>query len=289
MPNLAGLSHRVWAAWGHKPARLYYTNGGIGDELMLTAIAAAARAAGRPIDVLVSHPDLWRDNSDPASYQTGLARWHYASLRRLIPTEVVHLSYENGNHRHIAAQMAAHAGVTLPADWRPTFPVGPSPIRDPRVIVLQNSCRGARYAATTKEWPAARWQDLATRLSRDFALVQIGTQRDPPLAGARDLRGRTSLHEAARVLAGAAAFVGLESGLMHVAAATSTPAVIIYGGRTRPHETGYAFNCNLTRNPPCAGCGLNDGCPHELVCLDISVDDVEAAVRGVIEKLARRI
>jgi hypothetical protein len=282
MPNLAGLNHRVWAAWGHKPARLYYTNGGIGDELMFTAIAAAARAAGKPIDVLVSHPELWRDNHDPASQQIGLHRWHYTSLRKLIPTEVVHLAYENGNHKHIAVQMAAHVGITLSPDWRPVFSVHPVPVREPRLIVLQNSCRGAHSGCTTKEWPVGRWQELATRLSRDFDLVQVGTPKDPPLSGVRDLRGRTSLHDAARTLARATVFVGLESGLMHLAAATVTPAVIIYGGRTRPHETGYVFNCNLTRNPPCVGCGLNVGCPHGLTCLDIPVDEVESAIRRVI-------
>ena len=30
------------------------------------------------------------------------------------------------------------------------------------------------------------------------------------------------------------------------------------------------------------GCGLNDGCPHQLVCLDIPIAEVEAAVRATL-------
>ena len=147
--------------------------------------------------------------------------------------------------------------------------------------MLQNSCRGARYRADTKEWPQDRWQELTRRLGRDFELVQVGVSADPVLPGVRDSRGRTTLFEVASLIANATAFVGLDSGLMHVAAAMHTPAVIIYGGRTRPHETGYGFNRHLPRAPACAGCALNTGCPHQMICMQIPVDEVEGAVHEV--------
>jgi ADP-heptose:LPS heptosyltransferase len=282
MPSLSGLRVRLWSAFVLQPERIFYANGGIGDELMVTAIAAAARAAGRPIHLIAAYPDFWRGNSDPASLQTDVERWHYASLRGWIRTRIIHLGYKTGAPGHIAEQMAAHTGIRLPPGWRPVFDVtsaaGPA-ARDPKLIVVQNSCSGARYSASTKEWPNDRWLALARRLTPDFQLVQIGTPSDPLLVGARDLRGRTTLREAAQILSGAALFLGLESGLQHIAAATSTPSVIIFGGRSRPTETGYPFNVNLTRSPACVGCGLNSGCTHEMICMDISVDEVEAAVR----------
>jgi hypothetical protein len=282
MPTLAGLRTRVWSAWGSKPEKLYYTNGGIGDELMLTAITRTARQAGRPLHVLASYPELWRSNADPASIETGLEAWLYARRRNWIGTDIVHLAYRTGAPGHIAQQMAARADVILPEGWRPVLTFDRAATRDPRLIVVQNSCSGARYAATTKEWPQSQWQELSRRLARDFRLVQIGTQSDPRLEFAEDLRGRTSLPAAAALLSGAALFLGLESGLQHIAAAASTPAVIIYGGRSRPQETGYAFNQNITRSPPCAGCGLNTGCPHAMICMDIPVDEVEASVRQLL-------
>lgn len=282
MASLTGLRGRLWAAWGRKPAQLYYANGGLGDELMLTAIAAAARAAGRPIHVLAAYPEIWRGNRDAASVEKDLERWLYAERRRWIATQVIHLAYVNGAHRHIAEQMAARARVSLPENWRPTLPSVSAGPRDSRLIVVQNSCRGARYRATTKEWSQERWAELLRRLTGEFHFVQLGTASDPPLDQAEDRRGKTTLREAANLLAQARLFVGLESGLMHVAAAVCTPSVIIYGGRSRPAETGYVFNRNVTRAPACAGCGLNDGCPHQLICLDIPIDEVEANARALL-------
>ncbi len=280
MPSLlSAVRDRVWAFSRPRVPRLVYANGGLGDELMLTAVARAARRSGQPLHILTNRPDCWEGNADPLSVQIGVDRWFYAQNRGWLAADIVHAAYANGTGRHVADQMAEKAGVSLPTDWRPVLPRAGPGQRDPRRLILQNSCRGARYAATTKEWPADRWAELAGRLARDFSLVQLGTPQDPPIPGAHDLRGRTTLREAAARIADAAALVGLESGLMHVAAAVGTPAVIIYGGRSRPHETGYPCHRNLTRSPPCAGCGLNDGCPHGIMCMDIPVAEVEQAVR----------
>lgn len=279
---LSAFADRAWAFFRPRIARLVYANGGLGDELMLTAIARAARMAGRPLHILTARPEVWHRNRDPLGVQTNIERWHYAKRRGWIATEIVHLLYPTGAPGHIAAQMAKCAGVALPPDWRPVLNLPKALPRHPRRLVLQNSCRGALYAADTKEWPQSRWNQLVRRLAGDFELVQIGTLADPPLAGAIDRRGRTNLAEAAALIQRAACFVGLESGLMHVAAAVRAPSVIIYGGRTRPHETGYAHHANLTRSPACAGCALNTGCPHSMVCMEIPVDEVEAAVRQQI-------
>jgi hypothetical protein len=283
MPGLIqSLRDRWWAHTRPRLSRVIYANGGLGDELMLTAIARAAREAGHPVHVLTNLPAIWKNNPDPLSVQCGVEPWSYAKQRGWVKTEIVHLAYINGNGRHIAEQMAEKAGVLLPRDWRPFLPMGAPAERHSQRIVLQNSCRGARYAADTKEWPQERWQELVGRLTPDFELVQIGSSVDPPLPGTRDLRGKTTLHNAAELIAGARCFLGLESGLMHVAAAVGTSAIIIYGGRTRPHETGYAFNHNITRTPDCVGCALNTGCPNGMICMDIPVGEIEAAIHRVL-------
>lgn len=279
------LRERLWAWTRPRIDRLVYANGGLGDELMLTAIARAAVQQGRPLHILSSLPVLWRGNPDPLSVQTGVARWHYATVtRRWLPTSVVHLSYENTRPEHIAAQMASKAGIRLPEGWKPRIVLPRTPAREPRLLVLQNSCRGARYAASTKEWPAERWQALVDRLAPDYTVLQLGTAQDAPLRGVQDLRGRTTLHEAAEHLARAHLFIGLESGLMHLAAAVDTPAVILQGGRTPPSSSGYAGNLHLTRQPPCAGCGLNEGCPHQVLCMDIPTEEVLAAVHSALSR-----
>lgn len=279
----SAIELRIWACLGKKPRRVFYANGGIGDELMLTAVAAAARAMNRPISILARYPEIWRNNPDPASLHTDIDRWHYTKLRGWIDTDIAHVSCQLGGKLHLAEQMAERAGVTLPPNWRPVFHLVASGPRDFRTIVVQNSCRGALYRSDTKEWAQARWQELVNRLVADgYRIQQLGTASDPVLANAEDLRGKTSLSAAAGILAIAGTFVGLESGLQHLAAAARTPSVIIFGGRSLPHHTGYPFNHNIVRTPACAGCGLNTGCPHEHVCMDIPVDEVEAAVRQTI-------
>ncbi len=273
-----GLRRWLWIRSKFRVTQLVYALGGIGDELMLTAVARAARQAGKPITVLTHRPEIWHGNRDVAGLETNSDWWFYAQRRRWSKARVIHVACKAGIHRHLAQQMADHLGLTLAEGWRPVFH-HQAPARVPTRLAVQNSCRGATWAATTKEWPQDRWTELVRRLAPDFELVQIGTESDPPLAPALDLRGKTTLKEAAAILASAACFVGLESGLMHLAAATQTRSVIIYGGRTRPHETGYPWNANLCRDPGCAGCGLNSGCSNDLKCLEIPVAEVETVVR----------
>jgi hypothetical protein len=275
--RLDALRDRAWAFTRARVRRLVYTGGGLGDELMLTAAARAAREQGRPLHILTDRPEVWEGNGDPASVQTGVERWHYAARRGWVRAEIAHLSYRMTDPLHIGEQIAARAGIDLPPRWKPVLNVPADPATA-GAIVLQNSCRGALYAADTKEWADERWRELALRLSPRVRLLQLGTPADPPLTHAEDLRGRTTLRQAASLIAGAHLFLGLESGLMHVAAAVGTPAVIVYGGRSRPESTGYSGHTAITRTPPCVGCGLNSGCPRGRMCLDIPVDEVEAAV-----------
>lgn len=249
---------------------------------MITAVAHQARLEGLPIAILTDLPDVWRNNPDPTDVVSNVERWFYIKRRGWTNASITHLKYENGKRRHLAEQMADIIGINLEPGWRPIIPWSrPRNIRG-QYIVVQNSCRGARYISDTKEWAQAHWEELTERLSKQFKIVQLGTSLDPPLRCCTDLRGRTTIRQAAETLAGAALFVGLESGLMHLAAAVRTTAVIIFGGRTRPIETGYPFNVNITRSPECAGCGLNQGCLNDLVCLDIPVEEVESEIYKVI-------
>lgn len=249
---------------------------------MLTAVARAARHAGRPISILTDWPAVWSGNSDAEFVATGIQRWHYAKRRSWIPpVEIHHLVTSNFASRHLAQQAADRLGLTLPENWRPVFRFAQR-TRAPHRIVFQLSCRGARYTAVTKEWALYRWQELLARFAASHELIQLGTPLDPAISHAVDLRGRTSLAEAAAWMDSAAVFIGLESGLTHLAAATGVPAVIIQGGRTAPTLTGYPWHRHLTRTPACAGCALNSGCPHDHICLDIPVDEVESAVRQAL-------
>jgi hypothetical protein len=279
------LRDRLWALSRPRIDRLHYTGGGLGDELMFTAVVAEARRTGRPLHVLTDKPEVWEGNTDPASVQTGIEKWFRAKDRGRLATEIVHLSCSNSIHVHLADQMAKMAGVELPPNWAPVYHTRRPAGVEEGSIVIQNSCRGALYAATTKEWPFDRWDCLAERLlAEGHRLVQIGTSEDPLVPGVVDLRGGTDLARAAAILEQAKLFIGLESGLMHLAASVRVPTVIIYGGRTRPWETGYPWHWHAANlSIPCVGCALNTGCPHDVACMkEIGVDSVWIRVQDCL-------
>ena len=94
-------------------------------------------------------------------------------------------------------------------------------------------CPGAEFGPA-KRWPFFR--ELATRL--DGQVVLIGSSSDAKEAEkmvGRNLIGQTTLDEAIDLIAGAAAVVTNDSGLMHIAAATGTRQVALFGSSSPEH------------------------------------------------------
>jgi ADP-heptose:LPS heptosyltransferase len=152
-------------------------------------------------------------------------------------------------------------------------------------IVMQSSGRAAAHFMQNKEWYPQRFQEVCEALRENRTIVQIGSKDDPPLLGALDLRGKTSLRESAAILANSLIFVGQVGFLMHLARAVDCRGVIVYGGRERPWQTGYVSNANLIGDTACSPCWLRNRCDYEHACMNmISVEQVLAAARETIVK-----
>ena len=98
-------------------------------------------------------------------------------------------------------------------------------------------CPGAEYGPA-KRWPAEYFAEIARQqLTRGWRVWLFGSARDREVtgairklaSGAVDLAGRTSLAQAIDLLGTSTAVISNDSGLMHVAAATGTPVVAVYG------------------------------------------------------------
>jgi heptosyltransferase-2 len=138
---------------------------------------------------------------------------------------------------------------------------------------------GALYGAT-KRWPAASFVALARHLrdQRGWSAVIVGggspaeVQLAGEVASACDgvsTAGATDLPTLAALLAGAAAFVGNDSGPMHLAAALGVATLGVFGS-TSPAWTG-------PRGPRAATCGpfpvdcspcFARSCPIGIPCLN---------------------
>jgi ADP-heptose:LPS heptosyltransferase len=106
---------------------------------------------------------------------------------------------------------------------------------------------------------------------------------DPPLKGALDLRGKTSLREAAAILSNSQLFVGLVGFLMHLARAVNCRSVVVYGGRETPDKTGYIANKNLVGVTPCSPCWEENKCDYDRECMKMI--SVETVVEAVMEQI----
>ncbi len=111
---------------------------------------------------------------------------------------------------------------------------------------------------------------------------EIAEQADiPPV----DLTGKTSLKQLAAVIKGARAFVGGDTGPMHLAAGLGTPTLALMGptdaNRNGPYGEGHVA---LEVPRDCAGCWQRQ-CPKQLDCLELlSPEQVGRELTGLLSK-----
>lgn len=159
---------------------------------------------------------------------------------------------------------------------------------------------GGRARGSARRWPEERYHRVVTELcGRDgVGVVLVGGESERPMlqriaegaAGrAVVLAGRATLAQTAAVIARCAAYVGNDSGPLHVAAAVGTRVVGLYGPtderRTAPWGEGHTV---LTTEIPCRPCyrfGERLVCRHGSArCLEgIGVEDVMAAILAKLE------
>ncbi len=150
---------------------------------------------------------------------------------------------------------------------------------------------GASYGAA-KCWPPERFAQLADRLISDCGadVIFFGTPGEKDIAArilsqmksrAVSLVGETSMRDLAAYFARCSAFIGNDSGAMHVAAAAGLPVIGIFGSTDPEGTAPVTQEFTLIREPvSCSPCFLRQ-CPVDHRCMTrISADSVfQAAAR----------
>jgi ADP-heptose:LPS heptosyltransferase len=208
-----------------------------------------------------------------------------------IPTEV----YIKDFGRHFGVTLdGSHPRLNVPAEALSTAkkilegqPSGP-------LIVLHP---GPSWPV--REWPHDYWVSLAAELRRHGFdnLVQLGVGMTvrfgeteiPAIPGALSLVNKLSLEESIALISQADLFIGIDSGLLHIAGALRVTALGLWGP-TSPH---LRFSNTSTQTPiigmvECRGCQHRPprahwvtGCPYDIKCMkSIQVEEVlEAALQ----------
>lgn len=153
-----------------------------------------------------------------------------------------------------------------------------------------------------KEWPEKNWTDLAGQLKskKQVVMIQIGADITPygekrkahQVTGVKSWIGTLTLDQTLALLSIAQLFVGVDSGMLHLAGAVRTSCVGIFG----PTAPDCFLPCSdraigVTANVSCLGCHhcaqgpahWQTGCNHKIRCMsELSVDTVYLACQRLL-------
>lgn len=197
---------------------------------------------------------------------------------------------------------ARTAGVE-PVDWRGSFPLAPSEVEwaaslgipSGAVAIAPGGGRNPRDDVPEKRWPVERFAGTARSLSTEGRrIVLVGGPADVAASAAvaatlegdvLDLTGRTDWGRTAAALSRCSAFLGVDSGAAHLAAALGIPAVVLFGP-TAPEDL-YAEGSILPVTggetcSPCYASSVFPGCARgRATCMEA------IPVAGVLDALGK--
>ena len=161
-------------------------------------------------------------------------------------------------------------------------------------------CPGAEFGPA-KRWPEHHFAAVADHfLTQGWQVWLLGGERDRTVAQTIienchkpehcvDLTGRTHIEEAIDLLAHARAAVSNDSGLMHVAAATGTPVVGIFGASSEHHTPPLGPAAATVSQPlACRPCFARQ-CPlgHKQCLETLEPDRVIGSLSALLENLSQ--
>ena len=195
------------------PRYFFQGAGGIGDDLMCTAVFRELKKRGnRGIAFVTPNPGLFERNQDIDELipvrNTKADQWAQLGLPF---TRLAYSSYdpirdaEEIPNEHVLIKMCRLAGIGGPIELSPNHYLTPEEFAAGKIadgqVVMQSSGMSATYAMRNKEWFPYRFQEVCSELRADVHVIQLGSPNDPKLEGATDLRGKTTLRQSAAIMA----------------------------------------------------------------------------------------
>ena len=290
---------------------LFMHKGGLGDAFCQTGLMRALRAKNPALRfiVLTKYPEFYHNLPEVASltdlrpfpwFRIKILYWGLRFLRLNRAHDFVYKPQRqtpkvwleaNPDKRPHLVELAS-AKLRLPADFSDVrglvrfyreeetrFSGRHADLGDFAIIVPV----GKTSYTPNKEWGFENYRKLAALLP-GVRWVQLGQAKDPSLAGAHDLRGKTGLREMAWLLS-RAKFVVCGEGLHnHLCGALGTPCFTVFSGFHYREIAGYPATTPILapEAPPCAPCFLKKACPvpGKPCTGDITPEAVAAVIRA---------
>jgi N-acetylglucosaminyldiphosphoundecaprenol N-acetyl-beta-D-mannosaminyltransferase len=172
------------------------------------------------------------------------------------------------------------------------------PHKKPRVVIHA----GSGGYSMARRWDAQKFAQVADRLVETYQaeIILVGTKDDDGLAVKTamkhepvDMIGKTKLDTLARLITDADLFIGADSGVMHIASATGTPIVTVFGPSNPDAWSPWTPGRNsiVVRSvPECSPCsyvghsiGLREGCAARTCMRMVMPEDVFAAAKQILD------
>ncbi len=185
--------------------------------------------------------------------------------------------------KHIVLKMADQVGLKGAIKNKPVFILDKVEEAKgeivPNQVVIISSAMAAAFPMRNKEWITERYQDLVNKLNVTYNFIQLGSASDTPLENVLDMRGKTTIRETAAILKKSKLLVSHVGFMMHLARAVDCRAVIIYGGREMPEQSGYGCFHNIYSPVACSPCWLHNRCDFDHRCMTmINTEVVKNAI-----------
>lgn len=265
--------------WYGKPDYIFSFTGGLGDHLLCTIPFRLLKAERKKIWFITNYKELYVGNKDVVL----LLKEQTAKKMNIRPFMI---RYEDGSEdhevikippQHIVRIICNRIGVSgMQIKLKPILILSEREKvkfnKYSNCIIISTSGLSAKFPIITKEWYCESYQQVANALKNQYSFVQVGSVNDPGLKDVVDLRGKLNIRETAAVLSNAALYVGQVGFLMHLARSVDCKAVIIYGGREKPWQSGYAVNINITSDLECSPCWKYT-CNIDRLCMKIIEPD----------------
>lgn len=275
------------------------TWGGIGDVILATpAIAAIKQRHPRSrlvvycnrrthFEVLLGNPNIDRLRMvRPLRFMAILAalrRWFVG--QRELSMSYGSMSPNTLNHLHASVLIGRMLGVELKGQRCELFLTererqwaGAQLAGHANPVVLHAS---THFAVDSRNWQAYKWASVVHELPQ-CTFIQVGKASEPPVFGALDFRGKTTLRQAFALISQAKLLVGIDSAMAHAATALRIPAVVLFGPSSVV-AFGHPSNQNVHRKLRCAPCFdeiFSAPCPYGVECMRaIQVSEVVHAIR----------
>jgi GT2 family glycosyltransferase len=219
---------------------------GLGDVVVLTAVARELRRHGIEVGVKTHFSPVWAGHRDIAISPD----WPDAAIVTDMIREGI-ATARQGVRQHVLTWCCFAAGRQLGLDLMPRLPkpwIETTPEEDEPplsgdywVVVA-----GGKFDTTTKLWSPAAWQSTVDGLrDRGFAVAQAGAMHrlhwHPRLSGVIDYVSKDpSPRQFFRLIKHSCGVICGVTAAMHIAAAFDKPCVVLAGGREEPWWEEYS-------------------------------------------------